>query len=78
MALLHLILSRKISEILFLSLSFFSVLFFFLLLYLFFITEFCCFLLNIDKNQPGEMNGESNMEIYNIICKIDSQGEFAV
>ena len=77
MALLHLILSRKISEILFLSLSFFLY-FFFLPLYLFFITEFCCFLLNIDKNQPGEMNGESNMEIYNIICKIDSQGEFAV
>ena len=26
----------------------------------------------------GEMSGESNMEIYNTICKIDSQWEFAV
>ena len=26
----------------------------------------------------GEMYGESNMEIYIIICKIDSQWEFAV
>ena len=26
----------------------------------------------------GEMYGESNMEIYNTICKIDSQCEFAV
>ena len=26
----------------------------------------------------GEMYGESNMEIYNTICKIDSQQEFAV
>ena len=26
----------------------------------------------------GEMYGESNMEIYNSICKIDSQWEFAV
>ena len=26
----------------------------------------------------GEMYGESNMEIYNTICKIDSQWEFAV
>ena len=26
----------------------------------------------------GEMYGESNMEIYNTICKIDSQWEFLV
>ena len=26
----------------------------------------------------GEMYGESNTEIYNTICKIDSQWEFAV
>ena len=26
----------------------------------------------------GEMSGESNVEIYNIICKIDSQWEFAI
>ena len=26
----------------------------------------------------GEMYGESNIEIYNTICKIDSQWEFAV
>ena len=26
----------------------------------------------------GEMYGESNLEIYNTICKIDSQWEFAV
>ena len=26
----------------------------------------------------GEIYGESNMEIYNTICKIDSQWEFAV
>ena len=26
----------------------------------------------------GEMYGENNMEIYNTICKIDSQWEFAV
>ena len=26
----------------------------------------------------GETYGESNMEIYNTICKIDSQWEFAV
>ena len=26
----------------------------------------------------GEMYGESNMETYNIICKVDSQWEFAV
>ena len=26
----------------------------------------------------GEMYGESNMEIYNIVCKIDSQQAFAV
>ena len=26
----------------------------------------------------GEMNGESNMESYITICKIDSQGELAV
>ena len=26
----------------------------------------------------GEMDGESNMETYIIICKIDSKGDFAV
>ena len=26
----------------------------------------------------GEMCGESNMEIYNTVCKIDSQWKFAV
>ena len=26
----------------------------------------------------GEMNGEINMEVYNTICKIDSQWEVAV
>ena len=26
----------------------------------------------------GKMYGESNMDIYNTICKIDSQWEFAV
>ena len=26
----------------------------------------------------GEMYGESNMEIFNTICKIDNQREFAV
>ena len=31
-----------------------------------------------EKAGEGEMNGESNMESYITICKIDSQGEFAV
>ena len=26
----------------------------------------------------GKMNGESNIEIYNTMCEIDSQQEFAV
>ena len=30
-----------------------------------------------DKEE-GEMYGESNMEFYNIICKIDSKWEFDV
>ena len=31
------------------------------------------------ENRPMDMGDvESNMEIYNTICKIDSQGEFAV
>jgi len=30
------------------------------------------------EEREGEMYGESNMEIYNAICKIDSQWEFAV
>ena len=30
------------------------------------------------KAGEGEMNGKSNMETYIIICKIDSQWEFAV
>ena len=29
-------------------------------------------------NPHGSMYGESNVEIYNTICKIDSQWEFAV
>ena len=30
------------------------------------------------EEEEGEMYGESNIEIYNTICKIDSQWEFAV
>ena len=30
------------------------------------------------RGGEGEMYGESNMETYNTICKIDSQWEFAV
>ena len=30
------------------------------------------------EEEEGEMSGESNVEIYNIICKIDSQWEFAI
>ena len=30
------------------------------------------------RGGEGEMCGKSNMETYIIICKIDSQGEFAV
>ena len=30
------------------------------------------------EEEKGEMYGESNMETYNTICKIDSQWEFAV
>jgi len=30
------------------------------------------------EDGEGEMYGESNMEIYNSICKIDSHQEFAV
>ena len=31
-----------------------------------------------EEEGEGEMYGESNMEIYNSICKIDSQWEFAI
>ena len=31
-----------------------------------------------EKAGEGEMDGESNMESYITICKIDSQGELAV
>ena len=31
-----------------------------------------------ERGEEGEMYGESNMEIYITICKIDSQSEFAV
>ena len=31
-----------------------------------------------ERGGEGEMYGESNMETYITICKIDSQGEFAV
>ena len=34
--------------------------------------------MDIVGEEEGEMYGESNMEIYNAICKIDSQREFAV
>ena len=30
------------------------------------------------EEREGEMYGKSNMEIYNTICKIDSQWVFAV
>ena len=30
------------------------------------------------RGREGEMYGESNMEIYTTICKVDSQQEFAV
>ena len=30
------------------------------------------------KEREGEMYGESNMKIYNTMCKIDSQWEFAI
>ena len=30
------------------------------------------------EKREGEMYGESNMEIYNTICKIDSQLEYAI
>ena len=30
------------------------------------------------EEEEGEMYGERNMEIYNTICKIDSQQEFSV
>ena len=30
------------------------------------------------RGGEGEMYGESNMETYNTICKIDSQWEFAI
>ena len=30
------------------------------------------------REGEGKMYGESNMDIYNTICKIDSQREFAV
>ena len=31
-----------------------------------------------ERGEEGEMYGKSNTEIYNTICKIDSQQEFAV
>ena len=31
-----------------------------------------------EKGEEGEMYGERNMDIYNTICKIDSQWEFTV
>ena len=30
------------------------------------------------EERKSEMCGESNMEIYNIVCKIDRQWEFAI
>ena len=32
----------------------------------------------MEREREGEMYGESNMETYITICKIDSQWEFAV
>ena len=32
----------------------------------------------VGEEEEGEMYGDSNTEIYNTICKIDSQQEFAV
>ena len=32
----------------------------------------------VGEEGEGEMYGEGNIEIYNTICKIDSQWEFAV
>ena len=32
----------------------------------------------VDEEGEGELYGESNMDIYNTICKIDSQWEFSV
>ena len=32
----------------------------------------------VGEEGEGEVYGESNMEVYNTICKIDSQWEFAV
>ena len=32
----------------------------------------------VGEEEEGEMYGKSNTEIYNTICKIDSQWEFAV
>ena len=32
----------------------------------------------MERGREGEMYGKSNMETYIIICKIDSQQEFAV
>ena len=32
----------------------------------------------MERGGAGEMNGESNIETYITICKIDSQQEFAV
>ena len=31
-----------------------------------------------ERGKEGEMYGKSNMETYSTICKIDSQGDFAV
>ena len=33
---------------------------------------------DVQRGGEGEMYGKSNMETYTIICKIDSQWEFAV
>ena len=33
---------------------------------------------DVQKGGEGEMYGQSNMETYTILCKIDSQWEFAV
>ena len=30
------------------------------------------------EEEEGELYGENNIEVYNTICKIDSQWEFAV
>ena len=34
--------------------------------------------MDLEREERGEIYGESNIEVYNTTCKIDSQWEFAV